>query len=178
MISQDSGDPSGVHHEGAGRGEATRARHRKADAAVALRIAGASWGEIATTLGYPTARLALVATERALTRQLAEPDTREQMRRMAGARLDRLLRAVWAKAINPADPEHLLAVTKAREIVDRQAKLYGLDAPTEVIVHSPTASEIEAWVSTVLSASAPATPTYDIITGQVVSSVTDESGVG
>jgi peptidyl-tRNA hydrolase len=82
---------------------------------------------------------------------------------------------VWAKAVNPADPEHLLAVTKAREIVDRQAKLYGLDAPTEVIVHNPTATEIEAWVAKVVSVGAPPVPEYDIITGQVLS-VTDEVG--
>lgn len=172
MTAQNSADPSGVSGTG---NKTTIARARKADAAVQLRIAGASWSEIATTLGYPTPRQALVSTERALQRQLQEGDSREQMRRMAGARLDRLLRSVWAKAVNPADPEHLLAVTKAREIVDRQAKLYGLDAPTEVIVHNPTATEIEAWVAKVVSVGAPPVPEYDIITGQVLS-VTDEVG--
>lgn len=180
MHAQDSSDPTGIRSTPATAGPAKVARARKADAAVAMRIAGASWEEIARTLGYATPRLALTATERALQRQLVTEESREQMRAMAGARLNRLLRSVWPKAINDQDPEHLFAVTKAKEIIDRHAKLYGLDAPTEVIVHNPTLTEIEQWVAKVVSVGAPPVAEYDIITGQVISSssVTDEAEAG
>src|SRR5580765_3180099 len=121
----------------------SRARSRKANAAIQMRLAGATWNEIAEALGYPSAWQALVSTEKALEKQL-NTDDRDKMRRLAGARLERLLLAVWPKAIDPGHPDHLLAVSKAREIVDRHAKLFGLDAPTEIIVHNPSQTELEA----------------------------------
>lgn len=146
---QDSSDPTGVKDDKKGRkgvGEyAYLQRYRKADAALSLRMSGASWADIAQALGFPTARAALTATERALVRQLDESD-REKMRLLAGARLERLLRSIWQKAIDPADPDQMAAVTRARELIDRHAKLFGLDAPTEIVVHSPSQSELEDWV--------------------------------
>ena len=168
-MQQDSTDPTGVadnryNQSGnrVGASVATRARSRKANAAIQLRLAGATWEEIAQSLGYPTARLALVATEKALEKQLNTED-RDKMRRLAGMRLERLLRGIWTKAIDPDHPEHLLATTKAREAIADYRKLYGLDAPTEVIVHSPTVAEIERWVSSVVSYSVPQVEEYDII---------------
>ncbi len=169
MHEQDSTDPTGV--SGDTRANNTiRARQRKSNAAVALRLAGAQWGEIARTLGYPTARAAAVATEKALERELRTPEGREKARALVGARLDRLLRSVWSKAINEESPEHLPAVGKAREIIGDHRKLYGLDAPTEMIVHSPTQSEIEQWVSRVVSVSTEVVEEFDIIDGEVLDS--------
>jgi hypothetical protein len=82
--------------------------------------------------------------------------------------LEQLLRSCWIKAMNPDHPDHLLAVTKAREIVDRHAKLYGLDSPTELIVHSPSSQELEQWVAQVVQVTAPATEGYDIFEGELV----------
>jgi hypothetical protein len=171
-MQQDSNDPTGVSGQsGQGHGkELAKARNRKASAAVQMRLAGATWGEIATALGYPTPRQALVATERALVKQLDSDEDRDKMRKVAGARLERLLRSVWPKAIDPDSPDHLIAVSKAREIVDRHAKLYGLDAPTEVVVHNPTQTELEAWVTRLLAATEPKVVGYDIIAGEVESS--------
>jgi hypothetical protein len=169
MQQQDSSDPTGVAavNDSTNHTAITRARNRKANAAVSLKLSGATWGEIAEALGYPTARQALVATEKALERQLRDTD-RESMRRVAGARLDRLLLSVWSKAIDPAHPEHLIAVTKAREVVDRHAKLFGLDAPTEIIVHNPTQTELEAWVTQVARLRTPEVEEYDILDGEVI----------
>jgi len=166
---QDSSDPTGVAKVDStvNQGSLRRARTRKSNAAIQMKLAGATWEEIARALGYPTARQALVATEKALERQLHTED-RDQMRRLAGARLDRLLLGVWPKAIDGAHPEHLIAVTKAREIVDRYAKLFGLDAPTEIVVHTPTQSELEAWVTRVAQLRTPLVEEYDILDGEVV----------
>lgn len=150
---QDSSHPTGVApDEGDKNNDQTliRARDRKANAALQMRLAGATWEEIAEAIGYPTARAALVATERALEKELQTEESQKAMRGIAGKRLERLLRGVWTKAINPDNPEHLAAVTKARELIGQHSKLYGLDAPTEHVVHSPSQQELEAWVSEVV----------------------------
>ena len=54
------------------------------------------------------------------------------------------------------------------QIIDRHAKLFGLDAPTEIVVHTPTQTELEAWVSQMLAGTLPPVHEYDIITGQIV----------
>lgn len=173
MQAQDSDEPSGIRGEisggtGANGNSVSRARQRKANAAVSLALAGATWDEIALSLGYPTARVARVATEKALEKQLANPDDRAKLRRLANARLDRLLRSVWSKAIDPEHPDHLIALTKARELVGDHRKLYGLDAPTEVVVHSPTQHELEAWVARVVTSIGPDVHEYDILDAEVV----------
>jgi hypothetical protein len=170
MTEQDPTHPTGVNgSSGHGKGHAVAsARARKANAAIQMRLAGATWHEIAIALGYPTERQALVATERALVKQLESDDDREKMRKVAGARLERLLRSVWPKAINPDDPDHLVAVGKARDLVDRHAKLFGLDAPQEVVVHTPTATELEAWVARVIAVGQPQVDGYDIVAGEIL----------
>lgn len=177
---QDSNDPTGVRGQtGGGSGSkktavngnsVSRARSRKANAAIQLRLAGATWEEIAQTLGFPTPRQALVATERALEKQLNETD-REKMRKLANARLERLLRSVWPKAIDPDHPEHLIALTKAREVIGDHRKLFGLDAPTEVVVHNPTQAELETWVAQVMTTLNPATDEFDILEGEVIAEI-------
>lgn len=164
MIRQDSTHPTGVSTDGkADHTTLVRSRNLKANAAIQMRLAGANWNEIAEALGFPTARQAMVSVEKALEKELKTSGDRDQMRRMAGARLDRLLRSVWSKAINPDHPDHLNAVAKARELVDRHAKLFGLDAPTEIVVHSPTSAELESWVARMVSVGLPQVDEYDII---------------
>jgi hypothetical protein len=170
-MEQDSTDPSGIHDEPRKNNDpgtsAGRARTRKANASVQLALAGANWDEIATAMGYPTGRTAKVAVERALEKQLTSTD-REILRRFTNARLERLLRSVWPKAINPDHPDHLIALTKARDLIGDHRKLYGLDAPTEVVVHNPTAHELEQWVSRVVTQSLPQVTEYDILEGEVI----------
>lgn len=169
---QDPTDPTGVSNTYRGtRGHinpenATRARQRKTHAAIAMRLGGGTWAEIALTLGYPTPRAACVAVERSLEKELDTAD-REHLRRLAGARLDRLLRSVWPKAVDENSPEQMVAVSRARDLVADHRKLFGLDAPTEVVVHNPTQAEIEAWVATVVSVQ-PYVAEHDIIDGEVV----------
>ena len=165
-LQQNRTSPTGI--TGGGHGSSYRARERKANAAIQMKLAGATWDEIAEVIGYPTARQALIAVERALERELKTENSQAKMRTLAGQRLERLLRSVWSKAIDPNHPEHLTAVTKARELVDRHAKLYGLDAPTEVVVTSPTTTELERWVATVIEQNEPQLPEYDIFEGEVL----------
>lgn len=174
---QDSTDPTGVAGQAGGNhpggvvvngNNVGRARTRKANAAIQMRLGGATWSEIAIALGFPTPRTALVATEKALEKELRSHGDRDALRALAGARLDRLLRGVWPKAINDEHPEQMVAVGKSRELIADYRKLFGLDAPVEVVVHNPTLTELEAWVARVAIAAGPTVVEYDIIDGDEV----------
>jgi hypothetical protein len=148
--------------------DAIAARKRKADAALSMSLSGATWGEIAQTLGFATPRQARIATEKALVRNLERDDDREKMRLRAGAQLERLMRGIWHKAINPEDPEQLAAVRSSRELIADYSKLFGLNAPTELMVHSPTQSELEDWVLRMTATMVPEVVEDDIFDADVV----------
>ena len=162
MIEQNSEDPTGVSSDNDAHSNLVRARSRKANAALSLALAGASWPEIAEAVGYPTPRLALVAVEQALEKRLDEQD-KAKMRTLAGARLERILRSVWAKAIDPDNPEQMIAIGRAREIIADHRRLFGLDAPAEIIVHQPTRTELEQWVARVTALDAPTVKEADVL---------------
>lgn len=146
----------GEHRDGGQPGASAGA------AAIALRVAGASFADVAVTLGLSGATEALHLVEATLAAQLT-PESVEVQRAEASARLEALLASVWERAQNPMDPEHLNAVKGAREVIDRIIRLNGLDRPTELIVHTPTSAELERWVAGVLSQDAPAVVEADVI---------------
>lgn len=169
MLHQDSTHETGVSDErqgSANSGNAVgKARHRKALGTIQLRAGHATWEEIALIQGYPSAAAAKRAFEGALVKELKDSGDKDQMRNMAGVRLNQLLRSVWAKAVDPKHPEQMQALTKARELIAQHSKLFGLDAPTEVVVHNPTAAEIEQWVAVMVSGSVPEVEQHDILEG-------------
>lgn len=126
---------------------------RTSRSATALRLAGATYAEIAETLGFAGPVEARNAVERDLANHAARADdeSMERLRTEESMRILRLLRGVWRKATDEHDPEHLPAVRVALALIDRNIRLRGLDAPTEVVVHNPTAAEIDAWVSMVVT---------------------------
>lgn len=148
----DPTDPTGISAvpgtcEDNQRTNMEKARQRKADAVLEMRLEGYSWEECAEVLGYPDGRACQTAYEKALQYNLNhDPQMRTKMRDLAGRRLERLLRAVFDRATDADDPDQLVAHQRALAVIDRHAKLYGLDSPTEHIVHTPTAQAIDAWV--------------------------------
>lgn len=179
---QDSSEPTGIDDEGQPEHKAVkRARERKRNAALSMRLEGADWPEIAQVLGYPTPREALVAYEKAMEDQLKTKESREELRRLARLRLEALLQGIWAKATDPDDEEQLAAVTRAKEIIAQVTKLEGTDAPTEVSIYSPAQSEIEAWVANQVNKGVPqleeadifASGPHEIIAGEVESSAAE-----
>lgn len=165
---QDSSDPTGVLAVGEVGKEVERARDRKANAALQLHIGkdgqgGEDWDTIAEVLGYPSARHARIATERALEKELHDhPATVSRMRLLANKRLEQMLRAVWAKATDPGCDEQLTAITRAREIIADHRRLYGLDEATKVEVSSPTDHELQVWVAGVIKNTVPQLEEADI----------------
>jgi hypothetical protein len=166
---QDATHPTGVSvTEGSQESDATKARQRKEDAALAMKsglemdekeslttsmkLSGYEWEEIAKVLGYPSPRHAKVAYETALQRNLLNDDSSvSKMRDLAGRRLERLLRAVWSKAIDPDHPDQFAAHDRARAVIADHARLFGLNAPTEMIHSTPSGTELANFVSQVVS---------------------------
>lgn len=120
----------------------------KAEAAVTLAMMGASPTDIAKTLNYSSAYRASRAVERALASAANDPLAREDQRKLIGKRLDRLLSAVMGSALDPKNPNQLAFHARALAVVDRQAKLYGVDAPLQIQV-SASDEDIAAFVESV-----------------------------
>lgn len=99
-----------------------RAAIREAEA-LSLRLAGYSYGEIASELGYANGSGAHKAVMRALEK-LHPIEKAEKLRRIEAARLDRLWRRLWAKL----EEGDLSVVDRLLRIMERRARLLGLDA--------------------------------------------------
>ena len=110
-----------------------------------LKRSGATWDAIAEVVGYANGSGAFKAYQRAMTRTLQQPA--DELRDAEIDRLDRLQRAYWFEAIGSKDqpPVHKSAEIVLK-IIDRRAKLLGLDAPTKIQAEVVTydASGIEA----------------------------------
>ena len=99
--------------------------------ALDMRLGGASYRRISKALGVPLAT-AHRHVQRMMREYAAEPAT--QLRDMEVARLDRLLMGHWGKAIGG----DVNATRTVLSIMDRRAKLLGLDAPARI--------DLTAWI--------------------------------
>lgn len=108
----------------------SKASPRRVEAAVRqqealqLRLRGQTYREIAEATGYASESGARKAVETALQAIRDEcEETAEEVRSMELQRLDKMLDGVWSSAIG-GDPKGIEAALK---IMDRRAKLLGLD---------------------------------------------------
>ena len=138
-------------------------------AAVQLRVSGASFEDVARTLGLSSTRHAIrLVTNELAARAEEDADPRNRLRAELSSALEELRKSVWAKATNPESDEHLVAVRAAVSVIDRQAKLHGLDAPSEVVIHTPTQTELDQWVATMVEQTMPQLEEGDIIEGEII----------
>lgn len=121
----------------------------KAEAAVALLVYGASYTEIKNRLGYSSAYRARVACERALAASVDSEDDRDKMRMLISKRLNRLLSSHMTQAVDPKNPQQLAYSARVLAIIDRQAKLYGADAPTQIQI-TPSDQYIQEFLEMVV----------------------------
>ncbi len=125
-------------------------------AALQLRVSGASFDDVARTLGLSSAKAAIrTVTNELAARAEEDVDGRTRLRAEQSMALEELRKGVWDKATDPESDEHIPAIRTAVTIMDRQAKLHGLDAPSEVVVHTPTQTELDQWVSTMVRSTMP-----------------------
>jgi hypothetical protein len=119
--------------------------------AASLRAAGATFREIGEALGYdPTWVRTLVL--RAL--EESKHESADLMRTQEGVRLDRLQRAHWPHAVGSTAPDGVVtppdqkAALVILRVMDRRARLFGLDAPVQVEVEVAIGTtEIDAEVA-------------------------------
>jgi hypothetical protein len=141
----------------------------KAESALALRIAGTSYTNIAKVLGYASATRARLAVERVLAASADSPEDRDQQRVLSDKRLNRLLQSVMGKAVDPTDPEHLAYNARALAITDRIMRLWGVDAPAQVQI-TPTDEHLQQYVAHMmaLARKEPEAEEADILDADVV----------
>ncbi|MFB6568378.1 hypothetical protein [Streptomyces noursei] len=99
--------------------------------AIKMKIDGASYSEIAAALGYASRSAAHMDVKRSLEKHVIEEGLAiEAWRELELARLDTLQQAIWDKAMS-GDPR---AIEAALKILDRRAKLLGLDSAIKLEV--------------------------------------------
>lgn len=125
---------------------------RKAFSILELKEMALSDEAIAETLNLPSVEAVEEALVLGLSRAYrSDPNAVARTRELVNRRLERLLRAVMPKALNMEHPEQLAAHARALAVIDRHAKLYGLDAATKVDVEiTPTQREMAEFVATVV----------------------------
>ncbi len=116
----------------------------RAARAVQLRTQGLTYEQIAAECGYSDRASAWNAVQGELSRIVAEPV--DILRKLEMARLDEMLAAIWPKVTHKPEPldgsedederkakrrgADLFAIDRAVAIMERRAKLMGLDMPT------------------------------------------------
>lgn len=145
----------------------------RAAAAVKMAVEGVSYTDIARTLDYDNPAAAKKAVWASIGDIEIDADEVKRKRDLMGRGLGRLLSSCMRRATNPHDPDHLAYTRTVLAIMDRQARLYGLDAPTNLIVHTPTQREIDQYVATVraMQIEAAGDQEAEIIEGEVVDDV-------
>ncbi len=141
----------------------------RAAAAVALRIDGHGYSEIAKILGYPNAQITRRVIENTVADNAGSPEEIDHIRWIASRRLERLLQGAWTIANNPEDPRQLEYAKFVVTLIDRHLRLHGADAPQQMkVIVTPSQTEIEAWVSRMARQVAGAIDEADISEGEVV----------
>jgi hypothetical protein len=98
-----------------------------------LRRAGLTWQRIAEQVGYADHTGAYAAYKRAIKRTQQQPA--DELREAEIDRLDRLQLAVWPKAMNGDNN----SITTILRIMERRARLLGLDMPVKI------AQDVTVW---------------------------------
>lgn len=125
---------------------------RVAQSIMQLREAGfRDYDEIADILSLGSAKEVEDALIKGLSAQERDdPKSMARSRELLDRRLERLLRAVWTKALDPSHPEQMAAQARALALIDRHAKLIGADAATKVDVEiTPTQRDMADFIAAV-----------------------------
>ncbi len=108
--------------------------------ALELRKAGATFDQIAKALGYANAGGAYKVVQAGLRAVVQQPA--DEVRQLEVERLDAMLRALWPDAM----AGKWLAIDRCLGIMDRRARLLGLDAPLRIEEHVITEDAVDAEI--------------------------------
>jgi hypothetical protein len=131
--------------------DAHRIRERRKKA-TELRLAGVRLEVIAEQLadyGYSSAAHVSMDLKRAREQSVAELNqSTEELRQLTVDRLERLLAAAWPKAVSQKD---LKAIETCTRIIERLAKVQGVEAPTQIQLQARIELESTMVVETLLA---------------------------
>lgn len=122
----------------------------QARAMTALWVRGASYVDIADEWQV-TPAAARLAVERTLAESLDDNDDREKHRERLGLQLDQFMKAIMPKALDQKHAEQAQFIRLGLLVAERKAKLWSLDAPTQIALTMPTDDELQTWVASVLA---------------------------
>lgn len=141
----------------------------RAAAALALRIDGANFADIAKVLEFSSPAEARRAVERQLASEPTEMGDIERVRNLESRRIDRILVSLMKRATNPKDPDHLQYARTALAAIQQQTNLHGAAMPTKVdITYNPSAQQLEAWVGQIAAMKHKGVQEGDIIDVEVI----------
>lgn len=158
-MSQDPIVMSDIEAEAAAMGDPTRQElvHKvsemtassRASAAVNLLVSGATYEDIAKVLAYKNTGEVKRAVWNAIGSIELDQDEINRERKKMRMRLEQMIAVDWPRVQNRQDPDQLAYQRFVLAVMDRQAKLMGLDAPSQSIVYNPSKAEIEQHVQQV-----------------------------
>lgn len=141
----------------------------RAAAAVALKIDGHGYTEIAKILDYSSAQVARNAIEKAIGAEAASPEQIDHVRWINARRLERLLNSVMPRAEDEYDPRHLDYAKMAVTLIDKHLNLFGANAPQQMRVSiEPTRAVLEQWALDFARDAAGAIEEADILDVEVI----------
>lgn len=130
--------------------EVAAARPNEVKSYLALWLAGASYPDIAEQMQVPVVKVRLMI-EKALADTVDDTEDRSVQRTKASLQLDRYLRSIAVKALDSTSPDQPLYLRLALQITDRKIRLHGLDAPTTMLVATPSDTEMREWVAAIVA---------------------------
>jgi len=128
-----------------------------ARAIVALWTRGVNYPDIADEFGISVAT-ARMAVERVLADSLDDNEDKTIQRHRVSLQLDAFLRGVVDRALDKKDDQQLAYLRAALQVVDRKARLLGLDAPINVQLGLPSKDDLDQWVAAVAMFNGTASP--------------------
>lgn len=134
----------------------------RAEAAAVMLVSGADFATIAQVMEFESPEKAREAAERALADNLDSFD-KAHLRKVLTGRLEGLWRIAYNRAQNERYAAKETATKNALAILDRLSKMYGVDEPTQVVMHSATSTQINAWVERVTAKEIEAYPAEEDI---------------
>lgn len=105
--------------------------------ALELRKSGMTYQQIADEIGISVSGAFKHVSKALATFRAKAAEEAETVAALEAERLDSLHQALWPKAIQGDMP----AVDRVLKIMERRAKLYGLDAPTKLAATTPGGEE-------------------------------------
>jgi DNA-binding CsgD family transcriptional regulator len=125
---------------GVSRGSASRLRAREREVrAFQLRLAGATYQQIADDLGISLGGAHKIIMRVLHRLEVTADETAEAVRRLEVERLDRMLLGLWPQATKGGQG----AVDRVLRIMERRARLLGLDRPFRSEVSGPEGGPLE-----------------------------------